>query len=159
MSERTRHVEWYIRRIVARGRTLAPETLLDLPNPSFYAVAMGTDVAVATYSGNTSDTSRDGIVFLSRGQPKAKSFASGHGPTSLASGDIDGDGHPDLAVCNQGGDSVSVLLGGHGTLREGETLPATHPQGVALGDLDGDGKADLVVATRDGVLVFFTRAR
>jgi hypothetical protein len=143
--------------ILAHGRALAPEALLDLPNPSFFATALGADVAVATYSGNTSDTSRDGIVLLSRGQLPAKSFASGHGPTALASGDVDGDGHPDLAVCNQGGDSVTIFLGAAGALREAETLPAAHPQGIALGDLDGDGKADLAVAARDEVIVFLTR--
>ena len=144
--------------LTARGRTLAQEALFDLPDPSFFAIAVGDDVAVATYSGNTSDTSRDGVVLLPRGQPPAKAHASGHGPTSLASGDIDGDGHPDLVVCDQGGDTVTVLLGGQGTLREGETLRAQHPQGVALGDLDGDGKADLAVASSDGVIVFLTRS-
>ena len=144
-------------------RELKQEALLDLPNPSFFAVAADfdgdgkPDVAVATYSGNFADASRDGVVFFSGGHSPAKTYASGHAPTALAAGDIDGDGRADLAVCNQAGDSVTLLFGESEGLREGPTLPAAHPQGIALGDLDGDGKADLVVAARDEVIIFLTR--
>jgi hypothetical protein len=143
--------------IGVHGRALASEAVFELPNPSFFVIGLGEDVAVTTYSGNAGDTSRDGILLMPAGNLPVQSFASGHGPTALASGDIDGDGRPDLVVCNQGGDSVTVLLGAPGALREGETLSAPHPQGVALGDLDGDGKADLAVAARDEVIIFLTR--
>ena len=147
----------------AQKRELRQEALLELPNPSFFAVAADfdgdgvPDVAVATYSGNTADATRDGIVFFSGGHAPGKLYPSGRSPTALAAGDVDGDGLADLAVCNQGGDTVTVLLGGRAGLREGATLAAPHPQGVALGDLDGDGKADLAVAAQDEVIVFLTR--
>ncbi len=147
----------------AQKRELRQEALLELPNPSFFAVAADfdgdgvPDVAVATFSGNFADGTRDGIVFFSGGHAPGKLYPSGRGPTALAAGDVDGDGLADLAVCNQAGDAVTVLLGGRSGLREGATLPAPHPQGIALGDLDGDGKADLAVAAQDEVIVFLTR--
>ena len=40
----------------------------------------------------------------------AVSYAVGSGPGSVAVGDFNGDGKPDLAVANAGDDTVSVLL-------------------------------------------------
>jgi hypothetical protein len=48
-------------------RIVTAQSLLELPNPAFYAVAIGSDIAVATYSGTTADRSRDGIVLLRDG--------------------------------------------------------------------------------------------
>jgi hypothetical protein len=146
----------------ADKRVLSQVALLDLPNPSFFAAAADfdgdgkPDIAVATYSGATVDPSRDGLVFFSGGRPPAHSFDAGPAPSSLATGDIDGDGIADLAVCDLGG-AVTILLGGKGGLHPGATLPVRQPQSIALGDLDGDGKADLAVAAGDEVIVFLTR--
>jgi hypothetical protein len=139
------------------GRKLAQEMLVDLPNPSFYVLALGPDVAVATYSGSSADTSRDGLLLLRGGRGPPVAHAAGPGPVRLASGDVDGDGVPDLAVCNAGG-NVQILLGEAQGLREGVTFPAAHPDDAALGDLDGDGKADLAIAADDGVQIFLTKA-
>ncbi len=38
-------------------------------------------------------------------------FSAGDYPRSVAVGDFDGDGAPDLVVVNQGNDNVSILLG------------------------------------------------
>ena len=38
-------------------------------------------------------------------------FVTGSGPSSVTVGDVNGDGQPDLIAANNGGDSVSVLLG------------------------------------------------
>jgi FG-GAP-like repeat/EF hand len=60
--------------------------------------------------------------------------------------DLDGDGHPDLAV--SAGGSLLVLLG----KGDGSFAPARRASGVpsaaalAAADLDGDGRIDLVVA-------------
>ena len=78
----------------------------------------------------------------------AVNFAAGACPDSVALGDVNGDGRPDLAVAN-GNNSVSVLLGnGDGTFQAAVSSPrrGRFPVSVALGDVNGDGKPDLAVA-------------
>jgi hypothetical protein len=82
-----------------------------------------------------------------------RTFATGSNPQSVAVGDFNGDGKPDLAVANSGSNTVSVLLN---TTAPGATTPNFTPQqtfptglgpdSVAVGDFNGDGKPDLVVA-------------
>ena len=72
-------------------------------------------------------------------------------PVSVAAGDVNGDGKPDLVTANVYGDNVSVLLGnGDGRLRElaRTTPPAAARRPSSLGDFNGDGKLD--VATANG---------
>ncbi len=68
-------------------------------------------------------------------------------PTSVAIGDVNGDGKPDLVVANSGSNTVSVLLGnGNGTFQPQQTFAAGPAQlAVAVGDVNGDGSPDLVV--------------
>src|SRR5207302_249957 len=77
-----------------------------------------------------------------------RDFVSGAGPVSVAAGDFNGDGKPDLAVANTGSNTVSVLLGnGDGTFQAAAFFAAgLNPQYVAVGDFNGDGKPDLAVA-------------
>lgn len=73
-------------------------------------------------------------------------------PGSVAIGDLNGDGKPDLATANIFGDNVSILLGtGTGGFGAATIFPVgAHPTGVAIADLNGDGKPDLAVANRHG---------
>ncbi|HEY3310541.1 MAG TPA: FG-GAP-like repeat-containing protein [Anaerolineales bacterium] len=76
------------------------------------------------------------------------SFPVGDTPTGLASGDINGDGNPDLVVSNRATDNLSVLLGdGLGGFGAQTLLPAGDmpDQGIAMGDFDGNGSLDLAV--------------
>src|SRR5438128_1433983 len=69
-------------------------------------------------------------------------------PISVAVGDFNGDGVPDLAVANFGSNTVSVLLGnGDGTFRPAPTISmGSSPHWVAVGDFNRDGVPDLAVA-------------
>ncbi len=77
----------------------------------------------------------------------ARSFATGGLAYSIAVGDFNGDGRPDLTVANQDTNTVSVLLGnGDGTFQTAQNFAAgLNPTFVAVGDFNGDGKPDLVV--------------
>jgi len=77
-----------------------------------------------------------------------KTVGVGSNPTSVAIGDFDRNGIPDLAVTNAGSNTVSVLLGNpDGTFQAPQTLNVgSSPASVAVGDFNGDGFKDLAVA-------------
>jgi hypothetical protein len=80
------------------------------------------------------------------------SYPVGLVPFAIATGDLNGDGKPDLVVPNQSSNTVSVLLGkGDGTFQTAMNFAgAGAPRSVAIGDFNGDGKPDLVVPNVNG---------
>src|SRR5262249_62350933 len=96
--------------------------------------------AVGVLLGNGNGTFQAPIPSTVVGAPDAD---------SVAVGDFNGDGRPDLAVADQLGDTVSLLLGkGDGSFA---FPPAVYPAGqspsaLAAGDFNGDGLPDLAVA-------------
>ena len=77
-------------------------------------------------------------------------YTVGAGPNSLAVGDFNGDGTPDLAIANTGTNNVTVLLGngaGGFTAAPGSPIPVgADPFSVAVGDFNRDGNPDLAIA-------------
>lgn len=81
-------------------------------------------------------------------------FTTGVKPQSVATGDVNGDGMPDLAAANYDAASVSVLLN---TTAAAATTPSfaakadfttgENPSSIAIADLNADGKPDLAAAS------------
>ena len=83
-------------------------------------------------------------------------LATGTGPYSVSIGNFNsGDGIPDLAVANNGSNTVSVLLGSGGAAFPTKAdYPTGHnPRSVAMGYFDGDGNPDLAVANTGSATV------
>jgi VCBS repeat protein len=76
-----------------------------------------------------------------------RDFLVGDFRVSLAAGDFNGDGLPDLAAANADSDTVSILLGrGDGTFATALDFGVgERPLSVAIGDFNGDGRLDLAV--------------
>jgi len=125
------------------------------------------DLAVANYGSPDGSIKASASVFLQDPADPGKflpatDYATGFRSSSIAIGDLDGDGRMDLAVANpvtsgsNGG--ISILL--QDTGNPGVFLPAANYPGifqplfVAIADLNGDGNADIAVAD-DGALIYY----
>ncbi|HEX5011640.1 MAG TPA: VCBS repeat-containing protein [Planctomycetota bacterium] len=92
---------------------------------------------------------------------QAHPFAVDSNPQSVAIGDFDGDGVPDLAVVNaisiitQGPGTVSILVGrGNGSFDPQVEYDAGQgPSAIVAEDLDGDGVLDLGIVNYVAILV------
>ncbi|HEY1685870.1 MAG TPA: FG-GAP-like repeat-containing protein [Tepidisphaeraceae bacterium] len=106
------------------------------------------DVAIATASYGSGAIG----LFLGRGGGVLDApmlyTASGIDPQSMATGDFNHDGHPDLVTANYQDSSISVFLNnGHGAFNAPQTYSVgLGPISVAVGDFNDDGLPDIVTA-------------
>ena len=86
-------------------------------------------------------------TFTATGPVSATSGAQ-TGPSAIATGDFNADGKIDLAITNQGNNTVSILFGnGNGVFQSAvEFTTGNFAEGVAAGDFIGNGRLDLAVA-------------
>jgi hypothetical protein len=81
----------------------------------------------------------------------AVSYSTGLYIASIAIGDVNGDGYPDVVATGEGApySQVAVLLNnGEGTFQTPVTYDSggTSPSSIAIGDINADGKPDLVAS-------------
>lgn len=117
------------------------------------------DLATASASAGAGSVS----VLLNRGDgtfAARRDYPARLGAVSVAIGELNGDGKPDLATANEP-DSASVLLnaGDDGFVHGADYTTGRQPSSVAVGDLNGDRRPDLVTANASAgtVSVFITR--
>ena len=98
--------------------------------------------ASAQSTDSLRSSSKAGSPFIA-----APSFALAANPTSVAVGDLKGDGKLDLVTTRQNSGNVTVLLGsGNGSFAAGvEYAAGTRIGNALLADLNGDGKLDIAV--------------
>jgi hypothetical protein len=113
------------------------------------------DLVTANYGGaSVSVLFGDGSGAFGSGRhvgppiPNDTTYATGSSPTSVAIGDLNGDGHPDLVTANLGDNTVSVFLGNGagGFAARKDFATATGPYSLGLIDANGDGHLDVAVA-------------
>ncbi|HZS11004.1 MAG TPA: VCBS repeat-containing protein [Nitrospirales bacterium] len=87
------------------------------------------------------------------------SYPVGKNPTSVTTGDFDGDGFTDLITTNIGNNTLSVLFGnGDGTFKDHVQIAAARePRALTAADFNHDGVTDLAVACSgsDQVAIFY----
>ncbi|MBW4697611.1 MAG: VCBS repeat-containing protein [Aphanocapsa lilacina HA4352-LM1] len=140
-------------RSFAAGDSPRSVALGDLDGDGDLDVATANRGSYPSY-GNVSVLLNDGTGTFA----PAQSFAVGYSPSSVALGDLDGDGDLDVASANFYSKDVSVLLNvGGGSFAPAQAFVAgNRPKSVALGDIDGDGDLDIATANyrSETVIVF-----
>jgi tetratricopeptide (TPR) repeat protein len=112
------------------------------------------NVVILLGTGNATFTQATGTP------PTGSPIAVGKSPVAIATGDLNNDSHPDLAVVNQTDNTVSVLLGnGDGTFTAATNSPLATgqaPTAVTISDFNADGNPDIAVTDpqTDSVSVF-----
>src|SRR5207249_4593463 len=131
-----------------RNETLNTNVVINAPEVDLAVVNQSTN-NVAILLGSVDNN--DNLHFT---EAVNSPIAVGQSPVAVASGDLDGNGIPDLAVVNQGDNSVSILLSSSNadatfTPAVGSPLPtASTPAGITVAGFTGGAVPDLAVTNK-----------
>jgi len=125
------------------------------------------DLAIIPYERDVTDARQVTItVLLGNGkggftpmQPQPLSLEGCHGPDSIATGDINGDGYRDIVVACAESKNMALFLGHAGNQFTRFIKPFAGGWGsIAVADLNGDGKDDLITANNNGgnITIYFS---
>ena len=146
---------------------LPPWRILPTPNYPLYVALVDLDgdgkldLAVACYLSGTfsvfRNTSTVGSLTTNSLAPRID-YSLGNRDKTIAIGDLDGDGKPDLAMVEEINSVMSVFrnVATPGSFTNSSLsgplnfATGSNPWGVAFGDLDGDGRPDIVFANNYG---------
>ena len=109
-------------------------------------------VAADCYSGSCDAFTRTCTSLTTVSFAGEMPYDSGDKTYALLSGDLNGDGHIDLAAANEQGNSISVFLNnGDGTFRRlGPFTTGAYPVGGAIADFNHDGIPDVITSDYHG---------
>jgi len=134
------------------------------PKTDYTSGSLPVDIVISDFDGdgkidmaNINSFSRSISVFKNNSTGANISFTPGNSyptgsfPLAITSGDLDGDGKPDLAVANDSSNTVSLYrntsnLGNISFAAGADLTTGIGPLDVAIVDLDGDGKPDIIIA-------------
>jgi hypothetical protein len=117
-----------------------------------------TDLAIIPYERDVTDASRVVVTILlgdGKGgfkpmQTQSLSLDGCHGPSSVATGDINGDGYRDIVVWCAESKNMAIFMGSRANVFTRFTHAAAGGWGsVAVADLNGDGRDDIVTANNN----------
>ncbi|MCX6137105.1 MAG: FG-GAP-like repeat-containing protein [Ignavibacteriales bacterium] len=123
-----------------------------------YKVAIGdldgdgkSDIVVANTTGNTISLLRNTSTLGGVSFALKTDYSTGTEPHSIAIGDLDGDGKPDIVIANYNSRNVSVFrntstVGSLSVASKVNYSTDLSPYCAAIVDVDGDGKPDIVAA-------------
>ena len=115
------------------------------------------DVAVANSGSDTHGTNGSVMVLFGKSDGtfgKPMTYKLPGGPFAIAAADLNGDGHPDIAVTTNSGSLDILMKTGSGKFKHTKTYAAGgEPAGVTIVPLNRDGKGhqDLVISCIQGV--------
>ena len=118
------------------------------------------EVVTANNASNSVTILKNEFYYWGGSYYNGKMVPVGPGPTSVAAGDLDGDGYIDLVTTNFFSNTLSILINdGSGNFNEGSIVVGERPIDVAVGDFDSDGLKDMAVLVfgRDELIILLNQ--